>query len=153
MALKAMLDSDEKLAVVDLGTSGEYKDRHIPGAWWGVRSRLVSDLSRTPPVDSLVLTSPDGILAHLAVEEVKACRPGPAVHVLNGGTNAWIAAGLPLSEGMERAISEADDVWYKPYEQTDAPYEAMRDYLTWEVGLLEKLERDGDAKFRTFTGP
>ncbi|KPK18578.1 MAG: hypothetical protein AMK69_24750 [Nitrospira bacterium SG8_3] len=153
MALKAMLDSDEKLAVVDLGTSGEYKDRHIPGAWWGVRSRLASDLSRTPPVDSLVLTSPDGILAHLAVEEVKACRPGPAVHVLNGGTNAWIAAGLPLSEGMERAISEADDVWYKPYEQTDAPYEAMRDYLTWEVGLLEKLERDGDAKFRTFTGP
>ena len=153
VALKGMLDSGEKLAVVDLGSSVEYKDRHIPGAWWGVRSRLSSDLSRIPPMDSFVLTSPDATLAHLSVKEVEACRTGATVQVLNGGTSAWIAAGLPISEGMERAISETDDVWYKPYEQTDTPYEAMRDYLTWEVALLEKLERDGDARFRTFTGP
>jgi rhodanese-related sulfurtransferase len=153
MGLKTLLDSDKKVVVVDLGTSDEYKNRHIPGAWWSVRSRLASDLSGTLPVNSLVLTSSDGILAHLAVEEVEACRPGPAVRVLNGGTNAWIAAGLPISGGMERAISEENDVWYKPYEQTDASFEAMREYLSWEVALLEKLERDGDAKFRTFTGP
>jgi rhodanese-related sulfurtransferase len=152
MTLKALLDSEEKVAVVDLGTSAEYKNRHIPGAWWVVRSRLASDLSPNPPVNSLVLTSPDGVLAHLAAEEVEACRPGQAVRVLNGGTNAWIAAGLPISGGMERAISEADDVWYKPYEQPDAPYGAMREYLSWEVALLEKLERDGDVKFSTFTG-
>ncbi|MGD9033220.1 MAG: rhodanese-like domain-containing protein [Desulfobacteraceae bacterium] len=151
--LKAMLDSGEKLAVVDLGTSIEYKKRHIPGAWWGVRSRLDSDLAHISAMDFFVLTSPDGLLAHLAVKEIEANRPDSTVRVLDGGTNAWIAAGLPISEGMERAISEEDDVWYKPYEQTDAPYEAMRDYLTWEVALLEKLERDGDAKFRTFTGP
>jgi rhodanese-related sulfurtransferase len=151
--LKAMLDSGEKLAVVDLGTSIEYKKRHIPGAWWGVRSRLDSDLAHIPPMDSFVLTSADGLLAHLAVKEMEANRADSTVQVLEGGTNAWIAAGLPISEGMERAISEVDDVWYKPYEQTDAPYEAMRGYLTWEVALLEKLERDGDAKFRAFTGP
>jgi rhodanese-related sulfurtransferase len=153
MELKAMLDSEEKLTVVDLGTSIEYKERHIPGAWWGVRSRLEYDLSSIPPMNSFVLTSSDGMLAHLAADEVRACRMGATVRILNGGTNAWIAAGLPVSEGMERAISEADDVWYKPYEQTDAPDGAMRDYLTWEVALLEKLERDGDAKFRAFTGP
>jgi rhodanese-related sulfurtransferase len=153
MALNAMLESDDKIAVVDLGTSSEYIDRHIPGAWWGVRSRLASDLSRFPPVDSFVLTSPDGILAHLAVKEVEACKPGSAVRVLDGGTDAWTEAGLPISRGIERAISVADDVWYKPYEQTEAPYEAMREYLSWEVALLEKLKRDGDARFRTFTGP
>ncbi len=151
--LKAMLDSGERLAVVDLATSVQYKNHHIPGAWWGVRSRLDSDLSHVPSTDFLVLTSPDGLLAHLAVKEMEANRSDSKVGVLNGGTNAWIAAGLPTSEGMERPISEADDVWYKPYEQTDAPYEAMRDYLTWEVALLEKLERDGDANFRTFPGP
>jgi len=153
MELKAMLESVDGISVVDLANSVEYKNRHIPGAWWGVRSRLASDLSRIPPIYSFVLTSPDGTLAHLSVEEVQSCRPGAKVQVLNGGTNAWIAAGLPISDGMERAISEADDVSYKPYEQTDAPHEAMRDYLTWEVALLEKLERDGDANFRTFTGP
>lgn len=153
MALKAVLKSGDGISVVDLASSVEYKNRHIPGAWWGVRSRLASDLSHIPSMDSFVLTSPDGTLAHLSVEETEACRPGATVQVLNGGTNAWIAADLPISEGMERAISEVDDVWYKPYEQTDVPYEAMRGYLTWEVGLLEKLGRDGDAKFRTFTGP
>jgi hypothetical protein len=51
---------------------------------------------------------------------------------------------------MERAISKADDIWYKPYEHKKAPYQAMRDYLTWEVGLLEQLRRDGDAKFLAF---
>ncbi|NNG06499.1 MAG: thiosulfate sulfurtransferase [Desulfobacteraceae bacterium] len=152
LELKGMLDSGEHLAVVDLATSVQYKNHHIPGAWWGVRSRLDSDLSHVPSTDFLILTSPDGLLAHLSVKEIEANRSGSKVRVLDGGSNAWIAAGLPTSEGMERPISEADDVWYKPYEQTDAPYEAMRDYLTWEVALLEKLERDGDANFRTFTG-
>jgi len=150
LELKAMLDAGRKLAVIDLATSVQHKNRHIPGAWWGVRSRLESDFSRIPSRDFFVLTSPDGVLAHLAMKEVKACRPGVPVCVLDGGTDAWIAADLPLSRGMERPISEEDDVWYKPYEQTDAPSQAMRDYLTWEVALVEKLERDGDAKFRTF---
>jgi rhodanese-related sulfurtransferase len=147
-----MLDSGERLAVVDLATSVHYKNHHIPGAWWGVRSRLETDLSSVSLTNLFILTSPDGLLARLAVKEMEANWPDSKVRVLDGGTNAWIAAGLPTSEGMERAISEADDVWYKPYEQTDAPYEAMRDYLTWEVALLEKLERDGDANFRTFPG-
>jgi rhodanese-related sulfurtransferase len=152
LELKGMLDSGERLAVVDLATSVHYKNHHIPGAWWGVRSRLETDLSSVSLTNLFILTSPDGLLARLAVKEMEANWPDSKVRVLDGGTNAWIAAGLPTSEGMERAISEADDVWYKPYEQTDAPYEAMRDYLTWEVALLEKLERDGDANFRTFPG-
>ena len=152
LELKGALDSGERLAVLDLATSVQYKKRHIPGAWWGVRSRLDSDLSQVPSTDFLILTSPDGLLAHIAVNEVEANRPDAKVRVLEGGTEAWMAAGLPTSEGMERPISEADDVWYKPYEQTDAPSEAMRDYLSWEVALLEKLERDGDANFRSFSG-
>jgi rhodanese-related sulfurtransferase len=153
LELKAMFDSGEGLAVVDLATSIQYKNSHIPRAWWSVRSRLASEVSQIPSTDCLVLTSPDGKLAHLATKEMETLRPEATVRVLEGGTNAWVAKGLPTSEGMEGAISEADDVWYKPYEQTDAPYEAMRDYLTWEVALLEQLERDGDAKFRAFKEP
>ena len=153
LKLKTMFDSDEGFALVDLATSVQYQNRHIPGACWGIRSRLESDLSQMPSTDVFVLTSPDGILAHLAVKEVKACRPNAIVRVLDGGTDAWVAAGLPTSEGMERAISKADDVWYKPYEHKEAPYQAMRDYLSWEVGLLEQLRRDGDANFRAFPKP
>jgi hypothetical protein len=49
-----------------------------------------------------------------------------------------------------KPLCEVDDVWYKLYEQKDAPETAMRDYLTWEVALIEKMERDGDARFRVW---
>ena len=148
LELKALLDSRKELAVVDLATSIQYQDGHIPRAWWGVRSRLESELSHLPPPDLFVLTSPDGKLAQLAVKDVKACQPGIPVRILEGGTDRWVTTGLPTCEGMERSISKADDIWYKPYEHTNATYQAMRDYLTWELGLLEQIERDGDAKFR-----
>lgn len=151
LELNSIIDSGESVAVVDLATSLQYRDCHIPGAWWGVRSRLESGLPRIPTVGLVVLTSSDGILAHLAVKDVKAARPGVRVCVLEGGTRAWVEAGLPTSEGMEYNICDADDVWYKPYEHTDAVEQAMRDYLTWEVGLVEQIERDGDLNFRAFT--
>ena len=77
-------------------------------------------------------------------------EPEVQVRVLEGGTKAWIDAGLPTDEGLEHALCEADDVWYKPYEHKDAIEEAMRDYLTWEVALVEQIERDGDLKFSSF---
>jgi rhodanese-related sulfurtransferase len=151
LQLKGMFDSRDQFAVVDLATSLQYQRRHIPGALWGVRSRLESDLLRIPPVECLVLTSPDGILANLAVKEIKSILPSVQVHVLEGGTAAWVEAGLPTAQGLERVICEADDVWYKPYEHKDATQEAMRAYLAWETALVDQIERDGDAGFRSFT--
>lgn len=148
--LKAVLDSGEPVAVVDLATSLEYRAGHIPGAWWAVRSRFPSGLFRLPPVGLIVLTSPDGMLAHLAVKDAAAARPGLLIRVLDGGTDAWVAAGLPTAEGMDYLTTEADDVWYKPYEHKDTIEKFMRDYLTWEVALIEQIERDGDANFRSF---
>jgi 3-mercaptopyruvate sulfurtransferase SseA len=68
--------------------------------------------------------------------------------VLNGGTRSWIDAGLPVSSGAENLTTEANDVWYKPYQQASAVREAMQGYLDWEVNLLTQIERDGDAQFR-----
>ena len=47
-------------------------------------------------------------------------------------------------------LSEADDRWYKPYENVAAIEDEMRKYLTWEIALVEQIERDGDANFRKF---
>lgn len=148
LALKEMLESGDPVAIVDLSTSIQYKRHHIPGAWWGTRSGLESGLDRVLPIDSLVLTSQDAILAHLAAADVRATLPTMPIRVLEGGTESWVKAGLPAAEGLEHVLCEVDDVWYKPYEQKDAPQEAMRDYLTWEVALIDQIERDGDAGFR-----
>jgi len=146
--LRNVLDSGKEIAVIDLASSKEHIKSHIPASWWCVRSRLEEGLGLMPEYNLLIFTSEDGILAHLAAGDMKDVRPDMLVKVLDGGTASWERAGLPTEEGMPRPLCRVDDIWYKPYEQSDAPETAMRDYLTWEVALIEKVERDGDALFR-----
>jgi hypothetical protein len=98
----------------------------------------------------VVLTSEDGVLAHLAAPEAAALWPQAEVRVLEGGNAAWFAAGLPAESGIERATTALDDVWYKPYDHA-ADYERhAREYLDWEVALVEQIKRDPTIRFRSF---
>ena len=42
------------------------------------------------------------------------------------------------------------DVWRRPYDRAAGAEAAMTDYLSWEIDLPDQVERDGDARFRTF---
>jgi rhodanese-related sulfurtransferase/predicted metal-dependent enzyme (double-stranded beta helix superfamily) len=146
--LKAALAKDE-VVVVDLETSLRYRDGHIPGAWWAVRARLADALPKLPK-KPLVFTSPDGVLARLAASEAGAINGVPA-KALDGGTRAWRDAGLSLDKGTDRLADAPDDVWYKPYDHGTLVEDAMKAYLTWEVGLVPQIHRDGDARFKVLT--
>ncbi|MBW2623642.1 MAG: thiosulfate sulfurtransferase [Deltaproteobacteria bacterium] len=149
--LNSMIESGDQLAVLDLANSVEYWERHIPGAWWGVRSRLLPDISLLPETSTMVLTSPDSIIAHLAYKDLKEHLGGLSLRVLEEGTRAWIDEGLPTAEGMEKTITKTDDVWLRPYEHTGKMTAFMHDYLKWETGLIEQINRDGDTRFRPFS--
>jgi rhodanese-related sulfurtransferase len=136
--------------VVDLSTSLRFYHAHIPGAWWAVRSRLEQARERIGSASSLVLTSEDGLLAHLAAPEAAALWPAARVRVLEGGNAAWVAAGMPTESGVERATTERDDVWYKPYDHASDYKKHARDYLAWEVALVEQIKRDPAIRFRAF---
>jgi rhodanese-related sulfurtransferase len=144
--LKAALDRGEAV-VADLGTSHGYREAHIPGAWFAIRSRLAGSLGKLPPAPLLVLASPDGVLARLAAAEAAAIT-GREVRVLEGGTDAWRAAGLPVTDADLRWADEPEDAWYKPYDRGGGGERAMKEYLDWEVDLVAQVERDGDARFR-----
>jgi len=145
---------DPHVAVIDLATSLKFRDRHVPGAWWAVRSRIAEARARLPNVALLVITSEDATLAHLTAPEAQALWPQSEVRVLDGGNAAWIAAGLSTESGIanENATTAIDDVWYKPYEhEHEQDYEKhARDYLTWEVALAQQIERDPTIRFRTY---
>jgi 3-mercaptopyruvate sulfurtransferase SseA len=138
--------------VLDLASSLRYRARHIPGAWWAVRARLAEAKAKIPPPARLVLTSDDGLLATLAAPEAAALWPGVDVRVLEGGSAAWFAAGLPVESGMTRPTSTLDDVWYKPYDhEQEGDYEKhARAYLSWEVALVEQIRRDPTIRFRAY---
>ncbi|BDT67193.1 thiosulfate sulfurtransferase GlpE [Comamonadaceae bacterium OS-1] len=138
---------DGTTAVLDLTTSVNYVKRHIPGAWYVSRTGLAAALANIPPAHRYVLTCGSSLLARYAVADV-ARLTGAEVWVLEGGTAAWIAAGLPLEEGETRLASPRTDRYRRPYEGTDSPRAAMQGYLDWEYGLVEQLGRDGTHGFR-----
>ncbi|MBI2225086.1 MAG: thiosulfate sulfurtransferase [Betaproteobacteria bacterium] len=135
--------------VIDFETSLRYRDGHIPGAWLAIRANIEQNLERIPRAKMLALTSPDGIMARLAAPEAARLARAP-VRVLQGGTAAWRAAGLPLETGMTHLADTTDDVWYRPYDRTANVEEAMKDYLNWEVNLVQQIARDDDVNFRRF---
>jgi len=147
-ALDGMLAAGEA-TVVDLETSLRYRDGHIPGAWFAVRARFADSLARIPVAGTLVLTSPDGLLARLATPDAAALTQAP-VKVLAGDTQAWRAAGLPVETGHTNMADEPDDVFYRPYDDERSVERAMNDYLVWEVGLVEQIARDGTIDFETW---
>lgn len=141
--LRARLATDD-VAVIDLSPSPMFKRAHIPGAWFAIRAQLQQ--AALPQGRDIVLASPDGALARLAAAEVQALA-GREPLVLHGGVHAWIAAGLPLETGIERALNPPTDVYRRPYEGADHARAAKQAYLDWEFGLVAQLERDGAHGF------
>ena len=139
------------VTVIDLSLSRDYLARHIPGAWYAIRTRLGAALKKIPSPQSLVLTSEDGVLARLAVAEAKAAVSCP-VRYLAGGNAAWAADGRSFATGP-RMADEPVDQWRKPYERSGDTEAAMREYLAWEIDLLPKIERDGTLRFFHLPAP
>lgn len=131
--------------VVDLSLSRNYLARHIPGAWFAIRTRLAGALKKIPLHETLVLTSEDGVLAKLAVAEAAGLIDRP-VRFLHGGNAAWQSAGNAFSTEA-RMADDIVDQWRKPYERGGDTRTAMAEYLAWETDLLPRIERDGSLQF------
>jgi rhodanese-related sulfurtransferase len=134
------------VVLIDLAPSPTHRRGHIPRAWFVVRSRLAEALGTLPGGFPYVLTSPDGALASFAAAEFEELTEQTPL-VLEGGTDAWSAAGLSLETGLQLPASGDDDVYRRPYEGADNPKDAMQAYLDWEFGLVEQLRRDGAHGF------
>jgi rhodanese-related sulfurtransferase len=143
-----VLEIDD-VSVIDLSASPNYRRGHIPGAWFAIRARLALAFPKIPLNSTVVLTSEDGVLAGLAIEEARALTTKP-VHWLRGGNAAWAAVGFPLATDAKYA-DEPLDVWLKPYERAGDPKDAMNEYLSWEIDLLDRIKRDGTTHFSALT--
>jgi rhodanese-related sulfurtransferase len=131
--------------VVDLALSRRHREGHIPGAWFAIRARLAQAIEKLPTAGDLVLTSEDGAIARFAAAEIGARRP---VKVLTGGTAAWKAAGLPFETGIGKLADEPDDVSLSARDRPADRERYMREYLAWEIDLVNQIARDNDCRFR-----
>ncbi len=143
----AKLLARNEATVIDLSLSPNYRREHIPGAWFAIRSRLARALPNIPLRGEIVLTSENGVLAGLAVAEARALT-GLPVRYLKGGNAAWRPPSI-RSRPKPHMADDAVDVWLKPYERAGDTTGAMNEYLSWEVDLVARIERDGTCNFST----
>lgn len=140
------LKTDSNTIAVDFSTHANYVKGHIPGSWYALRSQLKEALRKIPQVDRYVLTSNPSELAIFAAAEFEAlCQT--EVYVLEGGTKAWIDAGLESEKGPSHLASPPLDRYKRPYEGTSVDTKAMQAYLDWEFGLVDQLGKDGTHHF------
>ena len=71
------------------------------------------------------------------------------VSVLEGGNQAWEAAGFELLPGTDGLDQYPLDAYLRPYDREQSVEQAMWDYLDWEVELINRIDRDGSLKFHT----
>ena len=142
-SLAAALERGEA-EVVDVSLSRAYRSGHLPGARHGVRARLGRNLADRTRERLLVVTADDEALARLATADLAESLDAP-VRCLEGGNGGWTAAGYPLTGADPSFVDEPDDVRVRVNEAEGGMEKAMNDYLTWEIGLVDDVARDGTA--------
>jgi len=143
--LRALMARGE-VRIFDVSTSARYREGHISSALNLLRSQMLEALAADDGAGAIILTCEDGVRATFAGHDLHSLR-GVAVRALSGGNRAWQQAGLGLEHGSGRSLCAALDRYQRPYEKDWGDEQAMRDYLSWEVALIPKLERDASARF------
>lgn len=133
-----------RAAVLDLRASAAFRAGHIPGAAWTIRPRL-GDLALSAPC-VLVTDAPE--IAQLAALDLAEAGQGEPVQ-LEGGFEAWQAAGLPVEATPDApADDERIDFVAFTHGRHEGDLAASRQYLEWEIGLVGQLDRQERAVFR-----
>lgn len=105
--LAALLRERPGIRLLDVRTPGEYESAHIPGAYnvpldtLGEHGGEIRAHVETP----VVLVCQSGSRARRAEEALRQAGM-PNLHVLDGGVNAWVAAGQTIARGPERMSLE-----------------------------------------------
>ena len=88
---------------IDVRSPGEYASGHIPGAVNIPMEQVEARLDDLLPGVPIVLVCQAGKRARMVAGLIEPCRKD--VTVLEGGTSAWSAAGLPLVASVKSRFS------------------------------------------------
>ena len=148
----AALQQQRLVRVIDVGSSEDYVEGHIPEAIWCSRVALDGFLRHEAHDGPTVLTSADGALAQWAASDLDASL-AQSVSCVAGGNAAWREAGFTLTSGVERFASPRDDHWLASSERPGDTRQNVLDYLAWEEALLDEIEAGGESPYRNLIWP
>jgi rhodanese-related sulfurtransferase len=136
--------------VVDVGESYWYRQGRVPGSWWSARRDLARNLARFATDRTIVFCCTNGVTSPFVAADAMALGFSD-VRWVAGGRSAWKRAGFDTEmigdDDDSRLLSSTDDMWYPPWARKEGATEAMMQYLTWEVGLLDIVREETYVRF------
>jgi len=104
-ALSALLGTDSPQVLLDVRTPPEYAAAHVPGATMIPLNDLNAQdfLARHKPGTPIYVLCQAGTRAAKAIEQFERAGSSDCV-LVEGGTQAWIDAGLPVQRGASRVL-------------------------------------------------
>lgn len=135
-----------RVQLLDLRPSMTYRAGHIDSAIWSIRPKL-DDVGLKPDVP-VVLVANDPDVAALAAQRLGELGI-TGVRQLGGDADAWAAAGLVAVASPDTPSDEACiDFLFHTHQRNDGDAEAARQYIAWEIGLVDRLDEQERANFR-----
>ena len=132
-------------AVLDIRSSTAYRDGHVPGARWAIRPFLARVLAEG--AGRVILVAEDLEAAGLGAEDARAAGAA-SVAVMAGGFDAWTAGDNPVERSPD-VPSEPNCIDVETF--TSGRHlgnkDHMRQYLTWETGLVDQLDDQERSAF------
>ena len=130
------LDQNRPDVIIFVDTSQDFARAHVPGSRWVPRGWLewqITDHVRSNEA-SIVVTCVDGRQSLLAAATLRQIGY-PNTRALAGGLTSWLAARLPVEEGLSGVTRTPSDIVFSGPDRT---YADMQNYLRWETALGEK---------------
>src|SRR5262245_39270480 len=141
------------LQIIVLRPSLSYRQAHVAGAVWSIRPRVGAVCP--PQGKSLLLVAEEPALARLAAIDLMQAG-AKDVFLLSDGPEAWSAAGLPIvaTPGEPPDQVRIDVLFFtaKRHEGSAEAAAAARQYLAWEIGLIDQLDAQERGVFAVADG-
>jgi len=142
---------DGRAHLIDLRSSMSYRKEHIDQAVWSIRPRVMAAAGNSTNAVVLIAEEPDiGALAALDFRDA-GFRD---LRLLAGGHEAARAAGLPVVATPDcPGEAECIDFLFFTHGRHEGNAAAARQYLAWEIGLLDQLDAQERGAFPLATAP
>lgn len=143
--LRARL-ADRSCQVIDLRPSMMFRKAHIAGSIWSTRSILQSKVENKQT--AVVFVAEDKEYAVLAAEELRELGIAD-ISLFDQGIESWQAADLPIESSPDDPPDpKCIDYLFFVHDRHAGNKAAARQYLDWELSLLDQIDPRERASFR-----
>ena len=140
---------DDSVFLIDLRPAMSYRNEHIDRAVWSIRPRIAA--AAVDPSKGVVLVSDQPGIAALAAIDLREAGFS-AVRLLAGGHEAALSAGLPVvATPHSPADADCIDFLFFTHGRHAGDAAAARQYLAWEIGLVDQLDEQERRAFSLAT--